>query len=136
MSGDADTTAGEVEAKQAIRGLAYVCAHLEEISEVLATDAAGAEALERLRSALRDARDVTGPLGDIHHALLRAGDALGVYGHVRGRGSLTLAGFDESEPLEIVYRCPAGRCPRSVPGPAESPPWCGVADRALRWGQL
>jgi hypothetical protein len=139
MSEDADITAEDADAKQAIRGLAYVCAHLDEISEVLADDAAGgegAEALERLQSALRGKKDITGPLGDIHHALLRAGDALGVYGHVRGLRSLTLAGVEESEPLEIVYRCPAGRCSRTVPGPAITPPRCGVAGEVLRWGQL
>jgi len=140
MSDEADVAAEEIKARQVRQGLAYVCAHVDEISAALAEDVSGGEglkALERLRSALRGNGDISGPLGDLHHALLRAGDALGVYGHVRGvRRGLSLAGFDESEPLEIVYRCPVGRCPRVVPGPAVTPPRCGVAGEALRWGQL
>jgi hypothetical protein len=139
MSDNADVAPEESKARQASQGLAYVCAHLDEISAVLADDASGGDglqALERLRSALRDNGDISGPLADLHHALLRAGDALGVYGHVRGVRDLSLAGFDQSEPLEIVYRCPIGRCPRTVPGPAVTPPQCTVADETLRWGQL
>ena len=140
MSDDDDVAAEEIKARQVSQGLAYVCAHVDEISAALADDASGGEglqALERLRSALRGNGDISGPLGELHHALLRAGDALGVYGHVRGvRRGLSLAGFDESEPLEIVYRCPIGRCPRAVPGPAVTPPRCGVAGEGLRWGQL
>jgi hypothetical protein len=139
MSDDADTAAGDVDARQARQGLAYVCAHLDEINALLADDTADTkvpDALERLRSALRDNGDITGPLHDIHDALLRAGDALGVYGHARRSGGMTLAGIEESGPLEIVYRCPAGRCPRNVPGPAVTPPRCGMSGEALRWGQL
>jgi hypothetical protein len=139
MSDDADVAADEIKARQAGQGLAYVCAHVDEISAALAEDASGGEgvqALERLRSALRGSGDVSGPLADLHHALLRAGDALGVYGHVRGVPGLSLAGFDQGEPLEIVYRCPIGRCSRVIPGPAVTPPWCGVACQALRREQL
>jgi hypothetical protein len=112
---------------------------MDEISAALAEDASGADGLkarERLRSALRGNGDISGPLADLHHALLRVGDALGVYGHVRNVRGLSLAGFDESKPLEIVYWCPIGRCLRAVPGPAVTPPRCGVAGEALRWGQL
>jgi hypothetical protein len=139
MSDDADVAADEINARQAGQGLAYACMHVEEISAALAEDASGGEglqALERLRSALRGNGDVSGPLADLHHALLRAGDALGVYGHVRSVRGLSLAGFNTSEPPEIVYRCPTGRCPRTIPGPAVTPPRCGVAGEALRWGQL
>ena len=139
MSGDDDVAAEEIKARQASQALAYVCMHVEEISAALAEDASGGEglqALERLRAALRGNGDISGPLGDLHHALLRAGDALGVYGHVRSVRGLSLAGFDAGEPLEIVYRCPTGRCMRTVPGPAVKPPRCGVADETLRWGQL
>ncbi|HEX3959480.1 MAG TPA: hypothetical protein VHZ03_23080 [Trebonia sp.] len=137
MSDDAEAAAGDVEARHALKGLAYMCAHMDEISTVLADPPGGegTEALERLRSALLGNKEISGPLSDIHHALLRAGDALGVYGNVRGLG-LALAGVDTSEPLEIVYRCPAGRCSRIVPGPARTPPRCEVAGEALRWGQL
>ena len=51
-------------------------------------------------------------------------------------GACLWPGSMQSEPLEIVYRCPIGRCPRTVPGPAVTPPLCGVAGEALRWGQL
>lgn len=139
MSGDAGGTAENVKARQAGRGLAYVCAHLTEIRATLSGDVAGKaglDALERLRSALPGAGDITGLLDEIHRALLGCGDVVGVYGHVRGFGSATLAGIDSAEPLEIVYRCPAGRCARTVPGPAMTPPRCDVADEVLRWGQL
>ncbi len=137
MSDEADVPAEEIKARQ---GLAYVCAHVDEISAALAADPSGGEglqALEWIRSVLRGNGDISGPLADLHHALLRAGDAVGVYGPVRGvRRGLSLAGFDQSEPLEIVYRCPIGRCLRVVPGPAVTLPQCGVAGEALRWGQL
>jgi hypothetical protein len=139
MSDDADVGSEESKARQVSQGLAYVCAHVDEINAVLAEDATGGDglqALERLRSALRGNGDISGPLADLHHALLRAGDALGVYGHVRGVRGSSLAGFDQSEPLEIVYRCPIGRCARTDPGPAVTPPRCGVAGQALRRDQL
>jgi len=140
MSDEPAPTAEAIEVGQAVRGLAYLCAHLKEISAAFAGDTPGEkglEALERLRSALRSGTNFSGPLTDIHRALLHAGDALGVYGRVRGLSAgLTLAGIDDGEPLEIVYRCPVGRCPRTVPGPAVTPPQCGVVAEALRWGQL
>jgi len=136
MSENADVAPEDSKASQ---GLAYVCAHMDEISAVLAEDAPGGDgikALERLRSALHGSGDISGPLADLHHALLRAGDALGVYGHVRGVRGLSLAGFDQSEPIEIVYRCPISRCSRVAPGPAVTPPRCGVAGEVLRREQL
>ena len=137
MSDDADVAAEEIKARQASQGLAYVCTHVDEISAALAEDASGGDglkALERVRSVLRGNGDISGPLADLHHALLRAGDALGVYGHVRGVRGLSLAGFDQGKPLEIVYRCPIGRCPRTVPGPAVTPPRCGVGGRGAALG--
>jgi hypothetical protein len=139
MSDDDDVAAEEIRARQVSHGLAYVCAHADEIRAALAEDASGAEGLQalgRLRSLLRGNRDISGPLTDLHHALLRAGDALGVYGHVRGARGWSLAGFNESEPLEIVYRCPIGRCSRVVPGPALTPPRCEMVGEGLRRGQL
>lgn len=139
MSDDVEVAAAEIKARQASQGLAYVCAHVDEISEVLAEDVPGGDglqSLERLRSALRGSGDISGALTDLHHALLHAGDALGVYGHVRGVRGWPLAGFDQSEPIEIVYRCPIGRCSRVVPGPAVTPPRCGVAGESLRREQL
>jgi hypothetical protein len=75
MSDEADNTAPQAAASRAIEGLAYLCAHVDEISALLAHDAAGREALERLRSGLLAAGDISGPLDDIHDAVLRAGDA-------------------------------------------------------------
>lgn len=83
MSGEADGAAGEVPAQQAVNGLGYFCAHMEEISALLAGDAAAEQALERLRLEMRRAGDICGPLDDIHDALLRAGDALASTG-IRG----------------------------------------------------
>jgi hypothetical protein len=131
MGDDADIAAEEIKVRQ---GLAYVCAHFDEISVALAEegpDGDGLHALERLRSALRASGEFSDPLADLHLALQRAGDALGVYGHIRGVRSWPLAGFDQSEPFEIVYRCPIGRCPRVVLGPAVTLPRCEVARRAL-----
>ena len=138
MSDEAGAPPAGVEAGQNVKGLAYVCGHLDEISAVLGEvpDGDGQEALKRLMSALHGSGDIAGPLAEVHHALLRAGDALGVYGHVRGLRNLTLAGIEDSTPLEIVYRCPAGRCPRTVPGSAAPPPRCGILGQELRWGQL
>jgi len=138
MSDGADATADEVEAERTLKGLAYVCAHLDEISAALSDDAVGNDgtvALERLRSALRGDGDLAGPLGDIHHAMLRAGDALGVYGHSR-RVFQPLPGVDRDQPLEVVYRCPVGRCPRADPGPAVTPPRCGFTGETLRRERL
>jgi hypothetical protein len=138
MSDGADATAEAVEAERNAKGLAYVCSHMDEISAALSDDAAGTDgtaALERLRSAMRDGGNLTGPLDDIHHALLRAGDALGVYGHSRGVIP-SLPGVETDRPLEIVYRCPADRCPRADPGPAVSPPVCGFTGETLRRERL
>lgn len=135
MSDEADRTGKEAAARRADEGLAYLCTHLDEIRALLADDAVGREALARLRSVLRGGGEISGALSDIHDALLRAGDALGLYMHVRGLGDLTLAGIG-SGPLEIVYRCPVHRCQRIVPGPTVEPPQCGVTGEALRWGPL
>ncbi len=139
MSDEAGGTAEDVKARQVGKGLAYVCTHLTEIRATLAGDVAGKaglDALARLRSALSGAGDISNLLDEIHRALLGCGDVVGVYGHVRGFGSATLVGIHSAEPLEIVYRCPVGRCARTVPGPAMTPPRCDVADEVLRWGQL
>ena len=138
MSDGADATTDGVEAERTAKGLAYVCAHLDEISAALSDDAAGTDgtvALERLRSVMRGGGNLTGPLDDIHHALLGAGDALGVYGHSRSVIQ-PLPGIDTDRPLEIVYRCPVDRCPRADPGPAVTPPVCGFTDEKLRRERL
>lgn len=135
MSGETDRTAGDTAARRVAHGLAYLCAHIDEIGTLLATDVVAEGELERLRAALRATSDISGPLNLIHDALLRAGDALGIYGHVRGLQDLALAGIGD-EPIEIVYRCPQGRCPRTVPGPEVNPPRCGMTGEKLRWGQL
>lgn len=135
MTDEADRTSEEAAARRVDQGLAYLCTHLDEIRALLADDVAGREALARLRSRLRGDGEISGALSDIHDALLRAGDALGIYRHVRGLRELTLAGVG-SGPLEIVYRCPVHRCQRIVPGPAVEPPRCGVTGETLRWGPL
>jgi hypothetical protein len=135
MSDEADRPSKEAAARRADQGLAYLCTHLDEIRALLADDVAGREALARLQSELRGGGDISGALSDIHDALLRAGDALGIFSHVRGLRDLTLAGVG-SGPLEIVYRCPVRRCQRVVPGPAVEPPQCGVTSEPLRWGPL
>lgn len=138
MSDNADITVNEDNAKRIAEALAYVCIHIGGIKAFLSEetiDRRGLQALEQIQSALQRTGDISRPLGELHHALVREGDVLGVYGHARGLRDLTLVGF-EDEPLEIVYRCPTGRCLRTVPGPAVVPPCCGMTGETMQWGHL
>jgi hypothetical protein len=131
---DSDATADAIGAERTAEGLAHVCANLDQISAALAGED-GRAVLERLRSALRGNEDITGPLDDINHALLHAGDALGVYGHRRSVPT-SLPGVNTDRPLEIVYLCPAQRCARIDPGPAVPPPQCRLTGEPLLWDRL
>src|SRR5437868_719718 len=74
--------------------LAYVCGRLDYLRAALPHDEAGEPpALRALLNALSGAHDLTGPLDALHADLLNAGDALGVWGHVRsGSRHMTVPG--------------------------------------------
>jgi hypothetical protein len=110
--------------------IAYVCRHHRPIRKVLLADRGDAAPLESLLSALENDTPPTTPLRDLHHALVQAGDAIGVYGSIReGAGVLGLlpprAGKD-------IYLCPRRRpCTRFhwAEDEPSGPPMCGI-DRA------
>ncbi|WP_159050288.1 hypothetical protein [Streptomyces cellostaticus] len=128
-------------AQRTAAALAYVCAKLEQIREDLRAGAGGDEApLDHLLAAIRDSRDLAGPLERLHARLQADGDAMGIYGNIRkgavGRG-LPLAGVDSSSPPEVVYLCPAARCSRYWwPQVATSVPPCTISGQKLRRGRL
>lgn len=92
-------------------GTAYVCGHLAYIRAQL-EHRGGAESLDLLLQAARTGQDVTGALDALHNALQVAGDALGVYGDVRGGLPKTVGDFAAARPNEQLYLCPRRRCAR------------------------
>jgi hypothetical protein len=119
--------------------LAYVCGRLDYLRAVLPHDEAGEPpALRALLDALRDAQDLAGPLDALHAGLLRAGDALGVWGHVRsGWRGLGVPGVEEDAPLEVVYVCPLGRCSGRRPDRTTTfPVTCTITGQELRRERL
>jgi hypothetical protein len=112
-------SAAQSEAREAA-GLAYVCANLGDLRATLDED--GASALERLLAALRSGTAITPLLDELHLAVQRAGDALGIYGE-QDRG-LEAVG---TERMEIVFRCPLEKCTgRPFDEVTEFPPLCSV----------
>jgi hypothetical protein len=105
-------------------GLAYVCTHLDELRQVLHDDGHDAgSVLALLLAALRDGKPVAQPLEDVHQAVQRAGDELGIYGEHRTRSAEAVG----VAPAEIVFRCPLGKClGRSFDEVAQFPPHCVV----------
>jgi hypothetical protein len=119
--------------------LAYVCGRLDYLRSVLPRDEAGEPpVLRTLLNALADARDLAGPLQAVHTALLDAGDALGVWGHVRsGWRDLNLPGVDETAPFEVIYLCPLGRCSGRRPDKTTTfPVTCPITGQELRRERL
>ncbi|MFF0490936.1 hypothetical protein ACFYTQ_18105 [Nocardia sp. NPDC004068] len=107
-------------------GLAYLCGHLADVRETLGED--GNEPLRRLLEVVRsgEAADVGPALDAVHSALRSAGDARGLYGNQRGIGPVGV------RHLEVVYRCPLGRCTGRAAGEIdEDSPRCAVAGREL-----
>lgn len=103
-------------ARRVADGTAYVCGHLDEIRADLVAGGGGVAPLLRVLDAVVQGHDVTAALDELHRALVAGGDTLGVYGNaMRNLHPLGLG----PEPLEIVYRCPLGRCSaRPWPQPA------------------
>lgn len=119
--------------------LAYVCGRLDYLRAVLPHDEGDdPPALRALFDALRDAQDLVGPLEALHAGLLNAGDALGVWGHVRsGWRSLSVPGVEENAPFEVVYLCPLGRCSGRRPDRTTTfPVTCAITGRELRRERL
>lgn len=90
-------------------GLANVCGHLDELRQLL-NDDDGDEAspLYRLLAAVRTRQSkqvVAELLDELNEAVQEAGDMAGIFGFDVSRGDD--AGLDA---LEIVFRCPLGRC--------------------------
>ncbi|MFJ6293802.1 hypothetical protein ACIQJX_10645 [Streptomyces griseoviridis] len=112
-------------------GLAYVCAHFEELRELLGDDGLDPSTpLERLRAARgAEAASSAELLGEIDAALRAATDDFAsIHGAGQGRGG-DLSGL---EPLEIVFRCPLRRC-TGRPGSevAVARPVCSISRREL-----
>ena len=112
-----------VTAAQEAAGLAYICTNLSELRAILGDDGKDpASVLERLLGGLRSGETVTQLLEEAHRALQHAGDALGIYGQ-QDRG----AGAIGTERMEIVFRCPLGKCTgRPFGDVASFPPLCSV----------
>jgi hypothetical protein len=116
-------------------GLSYICGHLDHIRARVAGTSAGAAALDSVLAALREARNPAAALEDLHRSLRAAGDALGVFGNVRGGTDLvTPPGVESAGGSEFVYVCPrdAHPCTRYVWPSAATDPRCEVSDQELR----
>lgn len=130
------------ESREVADAVARVCTEEPHIRTRL--DRAGDTApLDRLIAAVRDGAPVTEPLDELHAALQRCGDALGVYGATRRRGyrSAVPVGMGDPRPVEVVFLCPRGTCSRTWrPDPSTSPstpPTCRLHDgEPLRWTRL
>ncbi|MFJ8929938.1 hypothetical protein ACIRLA_25480 [Streptomyces sp. NPDC102364] len=119
----ADVNDGE---QRVADGLAYVCAHLDQLRADLQRDATvGDHPLQVLLVAVAAGGDVAGALDVLHAAVRAGGDVLGVYGH-EGR-ALRPPGI-ETGPLEFFYPCPTGRCSgRCWPQPPGVPLRCAIS---------
>jgi hypothetical protein len=116
--------------------IAYVCENIGPIRTTLAVDPEGMRRFEELLAALRDGTDPVDLLEDVHRALRRAGDALGVFGRNRAGSLTTLAGIDRDRHREPVLLCPrADPCARYAwPGDAET--MCDLTNAPLRRARL
>lgn len=103
--------------------LAYVCRDQQGIRVTLQTT--DTTPLDDLLDAARNRRpdDIPAALHTLHHALRAAGDAKGIYGHVR---SFTAAGV---EAIEFVHRCPLALCDGRED--SSTAPICSVTGAAL-----
>ena len=133
MSEDASTRDDESTA------IAYVCEHWNELSTWLAQD--DQTLLSRLGEALRAGREVSQLLDELHQAVQRGGDALGIYGNVeRGqRAGLPRSGLGSPRPVEVIFVCPGGRCSRYATPETEGAdhkPRCEIFGIPLRWERL
>ncbi|MFG3496774.1 hypothetical protein [Streptomyces sp. NPDC047886] len=127
--------------------LARVCTGLEDLRALLGgmgEEAGGGNGggtggdavLDRLLTAVRSGGDVERELDELHHTLLRCGDAMGAYGD-GSRAAVPRADvLPPAEPLDVVFLCPDGRCSRLWWPDDDSraePPACSLSGEALRW---
>lgn len=127
---------------QVADAVAQVCADVPGIRARL--ERAGDTApLDRLIATVRDGGEVAERLGELHGALQRCGDALGVFGSTRRGGGFRSArpvGMGDPRPVEVVFLCPRGTCSRAWrPDPAappSTPPTCLLHSEPLRWERL
>jgi hypothetical protein len=125
--------------EQIAEGLAYVCAHVDEIRRtLLAGTEADANPIDDLLAALRSGTDPVPLLEDLHHALRRAQDAPGIFGHCSHRGTLTAAGVNSTTRAMPILLCPRDLNPcirHQWPAEGDSPT-CDVTGQPLRRASL
>lgn len=130
------------ESTQVADAVARVCADVPGIRASLER-AGDTSPLDQFIAAVRDGGEVAERLGELHGALQRCGDALGVFGPTRrGRDfrSARPVGMGDPRPVEVVFLCPRGSCSRAWrPNPAAPPsssPTCLLHGEPLRWERL
>lgn len=130
------------ESTQVTDAVARVCVDAPGIRARL-EHAGDTSPLDRLIAAVRDRGEVSERLDELHTALQRCGDALGVFGPTRrGRDfrSVHPVGLGDPRPVEVVFLCPRGSCSRAWrPDPAAPPsssPTCLLHGEPLRWERL
>lgn len=130
------------ESTQVTDAVAWVCAGEPGIRACLERDG-DTSPLDRLIAAVRDGGEVVERLDELHAALQRCGDALGVFGPTRRGGNYHGAhpvGMGDPRPVEVVFLCPRGNCsrtwrPDAVTQPS-TPPECQLHGESLRWERL
>ena len=111
-----------------------------------------ASPLDRLIAAVREGAELSELLDELHTALQRCGDAVGVFGPARhGAGfrewdlrhrdwGLRPVGLGAPSPVEVAFHCPRGTCSRDwqpdPSNPPSTPPTCPVYGEPLRWTRL
>lgn len=114
---------------QVADAVAYVCEHLDELSAALSPR--HRTTLDALLRKLHADDDPAEELEQVHRALRTAGDARGVFGHVR---SLTPPGLAvASRPIPVLL-CPRAAlpCSRHAWPTSEKPDTCAVSGLPLR----
>jgi len=130
------------ESTQVADAVAWVCAEEPGIRACLER-AGDTSPLDRLIAVVRDGGDVAERLDELHSALQRCGDALGVFGPTRRGGGYVGAlpgGIGDPRQVEVLFLCPRGSCSRAWrPDPTtstSSPPTCQLHGESLRWERL
>lgn len=135
------------ESTQVADAVARVCADVPGIRARLERTG-DTSTLDRVIAAVRDGGEVAERLDELHAALQRCGDALGVFGTTRRGGSTRGArpvGLGDPRPVEVVLLCPRGNCSRAwrpdhpaidTAIPPSTRPECRLHGEPLRWERL
>ncbi|MDQ3887266.1 MAG: hypothetical protein M3308_09755 [Actinomycetota bacterium] len=100
--------------------MAWVCAEEPQMRASLER-AGDTSPLDRLIAAARDGAELSELLDDLHAALQRCGDAVGVFGPHAGFREWDLrhrdwgsrpVGLGAPSPVEVAFHCPRGTCSR------------------------